>query len=248
MSPLELVLLALVGFLTAGLSSVIAVGGGTILIAVLLLFMPPAVAIPFHGAVQIFSNGWRVFLFRGHVHWRLVARFAVLMPLGVVVGLWFFRGLSKEAIQLMIGLFMVSTLGLRRLKGLRDRETPLWGFYGLGFGSGILNIMVGVVAPMMAVLTVRRELNKEATIATLGMFALMGHVLKVTAFGWIGFRVGPNAAALAVLIPAVMLGGYAGKTLLGRFSERFFLAVFHTALLLLSVKLIFWDGLYPMLR
>ncbi len=107
--------------------------------------------------------------------------------------------------------------------------------------------MVGAAAPMIAALTVRRELAKEAMIATLAVFAMLGHLFKVAAFGLVGFRLEGMALPLALMVPAVMLGTWAGRAVLSRVSERVFLVVFQGMLLVLSGKLIFWDGLYRML-
>lgn len=65
MTGLDYALLGLTGLLTSMLTAMIGFGGGTILIGVLLLFMSPAVAIPFHGWVQRVANGWRGFSFAG---------------------------------------------------------------------------------------------------------------------------------------------------------------------------------------
>jgi uncharacterized membrane protein YfcA len=243
MTPAEFTLLGITGLLTAALTAMIGFGGGAILIGVMLLFMPPAVVIPLHGVVQVFANSWRVFLFRHYIGWHLVWRFVLLMPLGILVGLWFFQGLSKEAIQVFIGSVVLVSLFARRLKRFRDKDLPLGAFIPLGFLGGILNIMVGVVGPLMGVLVVRRELKKEQVIGTLGFFGLIGHVLKVGAFGLVGFRFMEHLPALAVLLPSVVLGVALGKWLLGHFNERIFMIVFQGLLVVLSFKLIVMEGL-----
>lgn len=248
MSALELSFLATAGVLTAALTAVVGYGGGTILMAVLLQFMNPLIAIPFHGLVQVFSNGWRVWLFRAHISWPLTWRFALLLPLGVVLGLWFFQGLGKTAIEVMIGLFVLGSLFTRQLKRFRNKDLPLWAFVPLGFVTGILNMMLGVVAPLLGVLTVRRELNKEALIATLGGFALAGHLAKVIAFGTIGFRFGDYLLPLAVMAPSVMLGGLLGKRILGLFSEAVFQVIFKSLLIGLGLKLVFWELLLKLVQ
>lgn len=242
MSPVELAFLTFTAFISSTLTALIGFGGGTILMAVLLNFMTPAVAIPFHGVVQLASNGWRVLLFRAHIGWHLGRRFVVLLPVGVALGLWLFQGLSKEAIQVMIGCLVLGTLFTRKLKQFRNKDLPLWSFYPLGLVVGTLNMIVGVVAPVVGVLVVRRELSKEGMIATLGFFALLGHIFKVVAFGLVGFRFQDHLLSLAFMIPAVMLGGYAGKFLLGRLNEAVFMAIFKVLLIVLSLKLIVWEG------
>lgn len=238
----ELVLLGTAGVVTAMLTAVVGYGGGAVLIGVLLLFMPPVVAIPFHGVVQLASNAWRVFLFRRHISWRLVARFALLLPVGVAVGLWFFVGLSKEAVQVLIGLFVLGSLSVRSLKRFRGRDLPLWGFVPLGFATGILNMVVGAAGPLPGVLTVRKDLTKEALVGTLGTFAMLGHICKVIAFGFVGFSFSEHLLPFAVMIPAVMLGGLLGKHVLGLVSESAFHVLFRVVLVALSLKLILWEG------
>lgn len=246
MNATEIALLGLTCFLSSSLTAMIGFGGGTILIGVMLLFLPPAAAIPFHGLVQLFSNGWRVTLFRHHINWRISWRFALLLPFGVTIGLWFFQGLPPELIQILIGFSVLFALVSRQLKGLRKNDLPLWAFIPLGFVVGILNMIVGVVAPLLGVLVIRREMNKEAVIGTMGFMATSGHLVKVAAFVLAGFSFRPYLPALALMVPAVMLGGAMGKWLLGHFNENIFRVLFQLVLFFLSMKLIIWEGLFKL--
>ena len=248
MSTSELVLLCATGVFSSALTAMIGFGGGTFLLGVILLFLPPSAAIPFHGTIQFISNGWRIFLFRRHISWSLVWRFTILLPMGVTLGLWFFQGLSKEVLQMVIGVFVLFSMFARRLKALRDKDLPLAAFFPLGFIVGILNMMVGVVAPLLGVLVVRKELNKESIIGTLGTFAVIGHACKITAFGLTGFSFREFLPALILMTPSVMAGGILGKWLLSRFSEKWFLLIFQGLLGALALKLILWEGLWPYLQ
>ncbi len=243
MTTVEIALLGLTGFLSSALTAMVGFGGGTILIGVMLLFLPPAQTIPFHGVVQLISNGWRIYLFRRHIGWHLAWRFSVLLPFGVAIGWYFLQGFSPQVIQILIGGFVLFSLTARQLKGLRQRDLPLAAFIPLGFVVGMLNMMVGVVAPLLGVLVIRRELTKEQVIGTMGFMATSGHVVKVIAFGVGGFDFLPFLPALAVMAPAVMLGGVAGKWMLGHFNERVFRILFQLILLGLAIKLIVWEGL-----
>jgi uncharacterized membrane protein YfcA len=243
MTPLDIALLSIAAVCTSALTAIIGSGGGTILIALLLIFMPPAAAIPFHGVVQLASNTSRVWLFRRHMAWPLILRFGALMPFGVAVGLWLFQGMSKETVQILIGFFVLLSLFTRQLKRFRDKDLPLGAFVPLGFVVGALNMIVGVVAPVLGVLIVRKELNKEAIVGTLGFFGLLGNLLKIIGFVLVGFSFVQYGPALAAMIPSVLIGTYLGKTILSRFSEALFLLVFKATLVILAAKLILWDGL-----
>ncbi len=242
MTTVDIVILGCAAFFTSAMTAVVGSGGGTILIALMLQFMPPVAAIPVHGVVQLASNVWRTWLFRRHLAWHLIWRFALLVPAGIAVGLWLFQGLSAEAVKLLIGCFIIVTLFTRRLRRLRDKDLPLWAFYPMGFFVGVLNMIVGVVAPVIGVLIIRKELSKEDYVGTLGFYGVLTNGFKLVGFMLAGFSVIEYGPAILAMVPAVLVGTWAGKHLLGRLSERVFMVLFQTALIALALKLIVWDG------
>lgn len=247
MSGVEILGLTLLATFCSMLSSVAGFGGGAILMGAMLLFLAPAQAIPVHGMVQLASNMARAWLFRQHIVWGMWLRFLAFMPAGIVVGYLFFQGLGKETVQGLIGAFILFTLCGRQIKRWRHREMPLYGLYPLGFVMGVLNIMVGVATPLMSILIVRRDLHKEAFVVTLGLFAVSGHALKVIAFGWGGFSFTQYTPLILAMIPAVTLGSWLGRTLLGRINERVFQLLIWVLAGGLGLKLVFWDSLRPLL-
>jgi len=108
----EIVLLTVAAFSTSALTAVVGAGGGTALIALMLFIMPPAAVIPAHGIVQLAANVTRSWLLRRYLAWPIIWRFSLLLPLGVVLGLWLFQGLPAAVIQLLIGGFVLITLAL----------------------------------------------------------------------------------------------------------------------------------------
>jgi uncharacterized membrane protein YfcA len=242
MTPFDIAFLSATALCTSAMTSVVGSGGGTILIAILLQFMPPAAAIPVHGVVQLVSNVWRTWLFRRDLAWHLIWRFALLAPAGIALGLWLFQGMSKETVQILIGCFIIVTLFTRQIGRLRDKDLPLWAFVPLGFTVGVLNMIVGVVAPVVGVLIIRKELTKESYVGTLGFFAMITNVFKLAGFVLVGFSFAAYGPAILAMAPAVVIGTWLGKNLLGRLSERLFMIVFKTALIALALKLIVWDS------
>lgn len=242
MPTIDIVILGTAAFFTSAMTAVVGSGGGTILIALMLQFMPPVAAIPVHGVVQLASNLWRTWLFRRHMAWHLIWRFALLVPAGIAVGLWLFQGLPAEAVKLLIGCFIIVTLFTRQLKQLRDKDLPLWAFFPMGFFVGVLNMIVGVVAPVIGVLIIRKELSKEDYVGTLGFYGVLTNGFKLIGFTLVGFSMVEYGPAILAMVPAVLIGTWAGKHLLGRLSERLFMILFQTALIALALKLIVWDG------
>ena len=243
MNPNEIAFLAVAAFFTSALTAVVGAGGGTALIAIMLQIMPPVAAIPVHGSVQLVSNTWRVILLRDHLDWPIIVRFSVLMPFGVAVGLWLFQGLPPQVVQILIGCFVLSSLFARRLKRFRGNDVPPWAFVPIGFVTGILNMTVGVVAPVLGVLLARKDMTKEQVVGTLGVFGVVGNFLKVVGFGFVGFSFADYAWPIALIVPAALCGTSVGRFALGRMDERYFLILFQLVLIFLALKLIVYDGL-----
>lgn len=247
MSPIEIALLTTAAFCTSALTAVVGAGGGTALIAIMLQIMSPAAAIPVHGAVQLASNVTRVWLLWQHMSWPIILRFAVLMPFGVALGLWLFQGLPTEAIQILIGCFVLITLGTRYMKFMRGREFPLWAFVPLGLITGVLNMIVGVIAPILGVLVIRKDLNKEQVVGTLGFFGLIGNLLKIAGFTLIGFSFQEYGLTILFMVPAAIIGTRVGRAVLSKMDERIFMLAFRIVLIALAVKLIAYDGILGLL-
>jgi len=243
MTPLEILFLSAAAFCTSALTAVVGAGGGTALIAIMLQVMSPAAAIPVHGAVQLASNTTRVWLLWRHMAWPVIIRFAVLMPFGVWLGLELFQGLPTEAIQILIGCFVLISLAARQIGKWRESDVPLWAFYPIGFVTGALNMVVGVIAPILGVLIIRKDLTKEAMVGTLGFFGFIGNLLKIAGFALIGFSFIEYGPTMAFMIPAAVIGTRVGRAVLSKMDDRYFLMAFRVVLVVLALKLIVVDGL-----
>src|SRR5512145_3228890 len=85
LDPATLALLCVVAFFTAIVSALVGMAGGMILLSVMLWFLPPLVAIPLHGAIQLASNFSRTVIQREHARYDLLWRYGLpLVPMGVL--------------------------------------------------------------------------------------------------------------------------------------------------------------------
>ena len=239
----EILFLSVCAFFTSALTAVVGAGGGTALIALMLQVLNPAAAIPVHGVVQLASNSTRVYLLWNALSWPIIIRFVVLMPLGVALGLLVFQGLPTSAVQLLIGLFVLASLFTRQIGRWRESEVPLWAFVPIGFVTGALNMVVGVIAPILGVLIIRKDLSKEAMVGTLGFFGFIGNLLKVAGFALIGFSFVTYGPLILFMVPAAIIGTRVGRAVLAEMDPKLFLMAFRLMLIALALKLIVYDGL-----
>mgnify|MGYP000856144613 CR=1 FL=1 len=239
----ELIILTVSAFGTSALTAVVGAGGGTALIAIMLQFMSPANAIPVHGAVQLASNSTRVWLLRKHLAWPIILRFVSLMPFGVWLGLELLQGLPTQAIQILIGCFVLISLLARQIGRFREKDLPLPAFYPIGFLAGALNMVVGVIAPVLGVLVIRKSLTRESIVGTLAFFGFIGHFLKTVGFTIIGFNFVAYWPEILLMGMATVIGTRIGRSLLSNLNEKYFLFAFRLVLISLAFKLIVIDGM-----
>ena len=238
LSIFENTVLTLLSFFTAMMTSIAGAGGGTVLLASMLQFMNPSEAIPVHGVIQLSSNIARVWLLRKFVKWTIILKFSLLIPLGVYIGLEIFRNVDADDIKNLIGLFIIIALVLQNLKSIRKITISSNWYYLIGFLTGILNILVGVIAPLLAVI-IKHSLNeKKSIVGTLGYFGLVGNLTKIIGFSLIGFSFIEYINTFLLMIPATLLGSRIGQFLLDKISNKLFFYVFQIILIGLALRLL----------
>lgn len=228
-------------------SGVMGLAGGMLLLAVLLLFLDPLVAIPVHGVVQLVSNASRAWFQRRHVRWDAVWRFAwPLLPAGAA-GLHLLRTVPADGGRLLIGAFvLVATwtpgwLGFGSRSG-DPRRALAWGGALVGFAS----TSVGATGPLLAPFILALELGTQATVGTLAACQIFQHLSKVALFGASGFDFGEFALPLVGLCAASVAGSAIGARLLDRVPERAFRRAVRLLLTALALVLA-GEGIAPLL-
>jgi uncharacterized membrane protein YfcA len=246
------VILAVAAFATAVLSGIIGMGGGMLLLAVLLSFMPHSEAIPVHAAVQLASNGTRILAFLRHVDWRAFGRFCLGVVPGGAIGataLWMLGepGASEPYWKMLVGAFILFVS--LKPKAKKGGKTPsAWDFPLFGLLAGAAALTVGAVGPLIAPVFARQQMVKERLIATKAMCQMVTHIGKIPAFLLIR-NLDPRSLGLVTLIMIAMVipGTLLGKRLLRHVSEQHFVILYKVALTVAGLKVLLIDGLRPIL-
>ncbi len=231
-------LLTLLSFFTAMMTSIAGAGGGTVLLAAMLQFMNPSEAIPVHGVIQFISNIARTWLLRKFVKWGIILKFSLMIPLGVYLGLEIFQSFDEKDIKKLIGLFIVIALILQNIKYIKNLIISSNWYYIVGLFTGILNILVGVIAPLLAVIVKQSINEKKSIVGTLGYFGLVGNFTKIIGFSLIGFSFLEYLDTILLMIPATLLGSRIGQYLLDKISNKLFFYIFQIILIFLALRLL----------
>jgi uncharacterized membrane protein YfcA len=237
--------LAAVGFLTAVLSGVAGLGGGTVLIGVFYaLGLSPTVAVPLHATVQFTSNLTRTIAFMRHVEWRAAGWFLLTAaPTPFLVAPFVAAANVHVILLLLAGLILVS---LVPSKEGGEPLKPVPAVLLAGFLNGTLGMLVSATGLFVGRLFLRPEWSKETVIATLAMTQTLGHLLRILGYASVGFAVTAQLDVLAPLLLATVAGTFAGRKLHDLLDETRFRALFRAILVVLSAKLIY-DGVTGLL-
>ena len=246
LEPVQLAILTLAALLTSGLSAIVGMGGGITLLAVMLLFLDPLVAIPLHAVIQMVSNGTRTLAQRRHVDWRIFALYALpLLPLGWL-SLWLAQEIPPAAARAMIGAFVLVATWRPGwlLLGTRPAEiNPKVRFLTLGAVVGVVNVTFGATGPLIAPFFLNIGLSRFAIIGTKAVCQLAGHVVKIVVFGLAGFAFPQWAGVLVLLCGCVVAGTALGTRMLSRVSETVFLKLYRGVLTAIAAFLVLRYGL-----
>jgi uncharacterized membrane protein YfcA len=211
--------------LTATLSGVLGMAGGLLLMGVLLLVLPTAVAFVVHGLLQLVANGWRAVLHRRHVQWRVIGWYAV----GSVAAAALLGVLSwvpaKAVTYLALGLVPGLVWLPRRWLAL-DVTLPPHAVAAGVLVTGV-NLVAGVSGPLLDVFFVRAELGRHAVVATKAATQALAHLAKVAVYGAALSASGTGVPWLVVLlgVPLSVLGTALGGRLLDRMTDAAFTRV-----------------------
>lgn len=235
------VLLTAIAVGTSIVSGVMGLAGGMLLLAALLFWLDPVVAIPVHGVVQLVSNGSRAWFQRAHVRWDAVWRFAwPLLPAGAL-GLALLRAVPPDAVRAAIGAFVLLAtwlpgwlqLGASAAAGRDARR-------GLPVGGalvGFFSTSIGATGPLLAPFVLALGFAPSATIGTMAACQIFQHGSKIALFGVAGFDFGRFAVPALALSAAAIVGSAIGTRLLDNLPARAFGIAVRVVLTALALQL-----------
>ena len=215
----------------AGASTQAATGFGFALVLSPALFavLDPTEAVATLLALGLVLNVFVLIEDGGHANWRRITPMLLAALPGLVAGLLLLNALSKEALQITVGLAVIGAAALqistRRAASGRPRRAELPGAVGLtaGFLSGVLTTSISVSGPPIVLWLEAHGIGPSEFRASLA-----ASFLTLNLIGWailIAAEGSPSVDAGVVLpLLGVVVAGYALGTLaFGRLgSERFF--------------------------
>ncbi|WP_406044661.1 sulfite exporter TauE/SafE family protein [Micromonospora sp. NBC_00898] len=221
-------------FLLALLSAVTGFGGGVLLLPVFTALFGLRVAVPVLTLTQLSSNAARVWLNRRELRWPLAGRFAVgAVPLALA-GALLLAHAPLTALKRLLGVFLLAVVAWRRLGARPSRPTGRT-FVAVGAASGLGSALLGSVGPLTAPFFLAYGLTRAAYVGTEAAAALTLHLSKTVGYAATGLLGRDRVLLGAALTPATLAGAWVGRRVVGRISDRVFVALVEAGLVVAAV-------------
>ena len=232
-------LIVVATFATAFLSSIFGMLGGLILMGILISILSVGPAMVLHGLIQATSNGYRAWLNRDDINWKIIL--ALLIGSSVCLIILFFIAFKPSEILVIFALGLLPFIAWAVPKELSlDITKPLVSVFAGGVVVGS-NLISGTGGPILDIFFQKVDMTRHQVVATKAVAQTIGHVSKIIFFGGLltafSFENWPEPDFLLVLIILSMVGTTLGKRVLDIIDDKFFFR--WTQIIVLSIGAIF---------
>lgn len=245
LDPSTTLILCGASLVTAGVSAVLGMAGGIMLLAVMLLYLDPVVAIPIHALVQLTSNSSRTLIHARSVRRDLLLPYALLLLPAGYLTLPLAQHAPADLLRLGIGAFVLVATWRSRwlLLGIDPQRLAIRPRFALvGAGAGGLGPLVGATGPFIAPFFLGIGLDRFELIGTKAACQALGHLAKMVLFGIAGFAFTQHAGLIAGMAVGVVAGTWLGTRVLHRINDSIFTTLYKLTLTAVALRLV-WSGL-----
>jgi uncharacterized membrane protein YfcA len=194
---------------TSALSGVLGMGGGMILMGVMAALLPIGTAMVLHGLTGVSANGYRAWLLRRHIAWKILGLYAV-SAVATTALLWQWRFVpSPMTVYLILGGLPLVVMALPRRLAF-DATRP-WHAVLSGILVTVVQCTAGVAGPLLDVFFVHAPLDRRAIVATKAMTQTLSHALKTVYFGGMVAVADDTAWVYAVAVGLSLVGTAIGR-------------------------------------
>ena len=232
LGPTVTAFLIAVSAATSFLTAAAGIGGGIVLIAVMAQVMPAAALIPVHGVVQIGSNAGRAAIMLGSVQWQVILLFCLGSLVGAALGGLTAVRLPPAALNIGLACFILWSVWAPAVAAPGRFRVIATGAF-----SSFLTMFFGATGSFVSAMVKTMRLGRLEHVATHSACMVAQHVIKVFAFGLLGFNYGPYAGLVIAMIASGFVGTVLGKRLLVKMKDTTFHRVISVLLSLLALRL-----------
>jgi hypothetical protein len=236
---MDILLIALLTLLASAVGTVTGFGTSTIMVPVLVSFLPLPQTPLLVGVVHWFGDIWKMLLFRQGVRWHLVLLFGIPgIAMSMVGGFLVFQA-PEEVLSRVLGAFLLAYVVFILVKGRfklpETTATALLGGALYGLTAGVFGVGGAVRGAFLAAY----DLPKEVYIFTAGAIGLAIDTGRLATYWWQGAQLDDRLLwGLLLFVPVSFVGAKVAERIVERIPQERFRAVIATLLALIALKLL----------
>lgn len=160
-------LLFILGVAAFILSTISGGGGSLVLVPILNWILGVTNTAPVLNLGTFLGRPARLIIFWKHIKWNVCLYYAPAAIIGAWLGAYVFSNFKVEWLQVLVGIFLISTVWQYRFgKKEKSFTMRLWYFIPLGLIISVLGTIIGALGPVLNPFYLNLGLDKEDLIAT----------------------------------------------------------------------------------
>jgi uncharacterized protein len=227
-----LVVGALVGSLVGGVAGF---GTGIIMLPLVAWAIGIRSAVPVLTVAMLVGNLSRIWWSRGEIDRAVVVRFALGAVPATALGTALFAGVPAEWLGRFAGVFLISSVPLRRLLATDFFRMRLRYFPALGTFIGLLSAMVVTTGPLNTPFFLAYGLRRSAFVGTEAVCSMAMHLARGATLARYALVTRETVIVGLVLGGTMFAGTWVGRRLLDRMSDRVFLGIIEVMLVVMGL-------------
>lgn len=231
-------LIAITTLVASIIGTITGFGVSTILIPVLLFFLPLPQALLVAGVLHWFDDIWKLILFRKGVHWKLILYFGIPGILFSYLGAKLIFSIDEKIILRVLGVVLIFYSFYLIFDSLEFKEKMSTAVVG-GSLSGFFAGITGLGGVIRAAFLTSFNLKKAVHLATIGAIALFVDSTRLVTYVLSGARLDKFIIfGFLLFIPISFCGAEIAKKIVDKIPQKKFRKVIAIFIILFALKLI----------
>ncbi|MBI1736697.1 MAG: sulfite exporter TauE/SafE family protein [Candidatus Rokubacteria bacterium] len=213
-------------------------GAGVVLLPVVAWTVGLRAAVPIMTVTMLVGNLSRLWWSRGEIDRAVAVRFLAGALPATAVGAILYAGTPSTALSLVIGVFLLASVPLRRFLASPVVQIRLRHFPVVGAVFGFLSSLVVTTGPVVTPFFLAYGLRRGAYIATEAACAFAMHGVRGAVLARYALLTWETIAIGCALGGTMFAGSWLGRRLLDRMSDRVFLRVIEALLIVMGLHFV----------
>src|SRR3989344_2479572 len=236
---MEIFLISLLTLFASFVGTMAGFGSSTIMLPIMLFFIPYPIALLFIGIIHFFDDLWEIILFRQGVNWKLLLSFGVPGVIASSLGAKLAVSEPQTILIRLLGVLLLFYVFLITAKPkFKIPQTRISAGLG-GTLSGLIAGTFGIGGPVRAMFLSAFNLPKETYLFTSGAIAIFIDPARLATYILGGTKLsGILFWGLFIFVPITFIGSRVAKMFVDKIPQKKFRNVIAVFLFLAGLKLL----------